>query len=167
MRCDSEAPLLQQDGAPVKGMLTPQMEALQQLRIDAEHNAEDEEEDNQTRQERAHNKAELVSFYRKFDKARVAQVGVILEHYALEHSAGLCKLRYGEAPHFVVKGKFVKGTLTPSIQAQQEARIAAEGTNGIATDVIVVVFDDGEVCKQALCLRQRTHLLFAASLEWT
>ena len=85
----------------------------------------------------------------------------------LEHIAGLCKLRYGEAPHFVVKGKFVKGTLTPSIQAQQEARIAAEGTNGIATDVIVVVFDDGEVCKQALCLRQRTHLLFAASLEWT
>ena len=81
MLADSEAPSFQEGGVPVKGMLTPQMEAVQRARIDAEINAGEE---NQTRQERAHNKAELISFYRKFDKARVGQVGVILDNYALE-----------------------------------------------------------------------------------
>jgi hypothetical protein len=31
-----------------------------------------------------------------------------------------------EAPHFVARGKFVKGIVTAEVQAQQEARIEAE-----------------------------------------
>jgi hypothetical protein len=87
----SEAPSFLQDGLAVQGILTPQMEAIQRDRIDAEA----EVEGKQTGQERMHNEAELASFYRARDKARVSQVHVVLQHYSLEHIAGLCLLRYG------------------------------------------------------------------------
>jgi hypothetical protein len=87
----SEAPSFYKDGQAVKGVLTPQMEAMQRTRIDAEAEADETE----TGQEGVHNEAELASFYRKYDRARVGQVHTVLQHYTLEHIAGLCMLRYG------------------------------------------------------------------------